>query len=81
MSGQHNPISGCSHIMAAAIARAREKGYEPIWPVPQDHDWKAEKADAVFKLGQGVVLMVKKTGGGEDTDHTTATQADWFDSF
>lgn len=50
----------CCHVIAAAKVKAEEKGYQVIWPVPQDYDWKKEGAAGIFYLGDGVNLMVAK---------------------
>jgi len=92
MAGHHSPLSGCSHVVAAAKARLERKGYEAIWLVPAGYDWRGQGAEGVFSVNSRLEMMFRKSRdeefGGinyepEDDSHTSSKPAktNWFDSF
>lgn len=92
MAGQNNPMSGCSHVVAASKAHLEKKGYKVVWLVPAGFNWREQGADGVFSVGPRLEMIFNKTRDEEfgeinyepEDDGNTRSKpakANWFDSF
>lgn len=58
--GMRHDIADCSHVIAAARYRIERQGYEAIWLVKPNFDYKEQGASGLFQISEGAAIMVRK---------------------
>lgn len=58
--GMRNDIADCSHVIAAARHRVEQLGYNAVWLVAPDFDYKEQGADGLFQISESAAIMTRK---------------------